>query len=373
VIHPDQVDLDVTAVRRLLDGSLDVYRCDKRYLHADGHVVWGRLTATIARSGENIYLISQVEDITTIRADERARQRAERLLTIAFDHAPHGTAIIGVQPADRGRLLRVNPALIDMTGRPDLTGSSLGALLDPDPESRTDDVLAEFETLADGDLENLDRVCRLRAGNGHIFVQATITLSRDLDGRPEHALAQLRDVTAQQAHEEWLTRHAKTDELTGLANRLAMRERLEAEIEDLRHGHGPLAVLMLDLDRFKNVNDTLGHEAGDALLRRVAEVLLIELPPDALAARLGGDEFVVIAPRQNTTAAIRLAERIAAAVDAVGAELAGRVIGCVTCSIGLVTTENQATAPQDLIRAADQAMYRNKRNRTDLQAVAVSI
>ena len=373
VIHPEQVDQDLAAVVRLLDGSLEVYRVDKRYLHADGHVVWGRLTASIARSGDKVYMISQVEDITTLLADERARERAERLLTIAFDHAPHGTAIIGVTDHDRGRLLRVNPALVDMTGREDLAGSRLSDLLDPDPESRTDEMLARFEQVAAGELENLDRVCRLRAGHGYIFVQATITLSRDLEGRPEHALAQLRDVTAQQAHEEWLTRHAKTDELTGLANRLAMRERLEAEIDDLRFGHGALAVLMLDLDRFKAVNDTLGHEAGDELLLQVAEVLLNELPAQALAARLGGDEFVVIAPQQSTTGAIRLAERIAAAVDELGAQLSDRMTGCVTCSVGLVTTENPATAPQDLIRAADQAMYRNKRNRNRARDAVVSI
>jgi len=363
VVHPDYIEQDIAAAGRLLDGSLDVYRLDKRYRHAAGHVVWGRLTASIARGDHKVFMISQVEDITTVRADERARQRAERLLTIAFDHAPHGTAIIGVTEKDRGRLLRVNPALIEMTRRPAVIDSSLRTLLDLGPEGHSEEILAEFERLADGDMETLDRVCRLQAGHGHIFVQATITLSRDLDGRPEHALAQLRDITAQQAHEEWLTRHAKTDELTGLANRLAMRERLSAEIEGLRAGTGPLAVLMLDLDRFKNVNDTHGHQTGDELLLRVAEVLLAELPADALAARLGGDEFVVIAPQQNTTEAIRLAERIAGAVDAVGAELSDRMTGCVTCSIGLATTENPAIAPQDLIRAADQAMYRNKRNR----------
>jgi diguanylate cyclase (GGDEF)-like protein/PAS domain S-box-containing protein len=363
VTDPAEADSDREATGRLIAGSLDVLRRDKRYRHAGGHSIWARLTASISRVGETLYLISQVEDITAARAAERARRQAEGLLTIAFDHAPHGTAIIGVQDAERGRLLRVNPALITMTGRRDLIGADLSCLLDRTPDGTRDPVLTAFEQLAEGRLESFEQVCRLQAGGGHIFAEASITLSRDLEGRPEHALAQLRDITQQKAHEEWLTRHAKTDTLTGLANRLAMRERLTEEIDALRTGSGALAVLMLDLDRFKNVNDTLGHEAGDQLLRQVAEALVDCLPTRALAARLGGDEFVVIAPRLDAGAAAELAERITLAVDSVGAQWADRVTECVTGSVGVIATENPATAPEDLVRAADQAMYRVKRER----------
>ncbi len=107
---PEDVDQDLTGAERLVAGSLDVFRRDKRYRHADGHIVWGRLTASISRSGDSMYLISQVEDITGARAEERARRQAEGLLSIAFEHAPNGIAIIGVQGAQRGRLLRLNPA-----------------------------------------------------------------------------------------------------------------------------------------------------------------------------------------------------------------------------------------------------------------------
>ncbi len=359
VTYPDDLGRDLAAATKLLDGSLEIYRTDKRYVHADGHIVWGRLTASIARTDTAIYMISQVEDITEARAAERARRQAESLLTIAFEHAPHGTAIIGVRGAERGRLLRVNPALVAMTRQENLVGRLFADLLGQDAV----DVLTDFELVADGEQDLFERGCRLRAGHGHIYVQASITLSRDGEGRPEHALAQLRDVTQQHAHEEWLTRHATTDSLTGLANRLAMRERLVAEIDGLRDGAGALAVLMLDLDHFKQVNDTLGHEAGDELLRRVAEALGRALPESALAARLGGDEFVVIAPRLEPAAVRQLVARIVTAVDRVGAELTGSLERPVTGSVGHATTEDPSAAPEDLIREADQAMYRAKRRR----------
>jgi diguanylate cyclase (GGDEF)-like protein/PAS domain S-box-containing protein len=365
VTHPEDIELDLAAARRLMDGSLDIYRRDKRYLHADGHVVWGRLTASLARTGDAVYLISQVEDITAARQAERGRRQAEELLSIAFEHAPHGTAIIGVGRENRGELLRVNPALVTMTGRDDLVGVKLAALLDPNAT----EVLADFERLADGGQDLAERICRLRAGRGYISAQVSITLARDGFGLPEHALAQLRDVTQQQAHEDWLTRHATTDSLTGLANRLAMRERLLAEIDALRAGEGALAVLMIDLDRFKLVNDTLGHEAGDELLRQVAAALIRAVPAEALAARLGGDEFIVIAPRQDQAGADRLVAQIGSAVNRAGADLEGQIGVPVTGSIGLTTTENPATAPEDLIRMADQAMYQAKRARKELPEV----
>jgi diguanylate cyclase len=333
-------------------------------LRRDGSELTAQLKAwrSTARPGWHAF----VRDVTQIEIDRRERRRAEALLATAFEHAPHGSAVLGVRPDDRGRLLRVNPALGRMMHRDDLAGGTLPDLLDQGPDSGAEEVLAEFERLADGRRDELIRLCRFRAGGGHIVVEATLTLVRDARGEPESALAQLRDVTRQVAHEDWLTRHAKSDALTGLANRMAMKERLDREIEQLRSDRGVLAVMMLDLDRFKSVNDTLGHAVGDELLQQVALALTATLPPDGLAVRLGGDEFVVIVSGLSAPDAAGLAGRITAAVDAVAARVAPapeRVERPVTCSLGLVTTRNPATAPEDLVREADQAMYRTKRSR----------
>jgi diguanylate cyclase (GGDEF)-like protein/PAS domain S-box-containing protein len=360
VTHPDDLARDIAGGQALMTGVTSTYRAEKRYVHADGSEVWGRLTATLAHGADRKrYVISQVEDITPTRAAERARQQAEALLATAFEHAPNGTAIIGVRGDQRRLLLRVNPALSAMTGRSDLLLTDLAALLDDGAE----EVLADFERLAEGEIEHVERVCRLRAGGGHIVAQAFVALTRDADGRPDHALAQLRDITQQQAHEDWLTQRAKTDTLTGLANRLAMRERLVEEIGALRAGTGALAVLLIDLDRFKEVNDTLGHQVGDDLLCGVADALVEALPADALACRLGGDEFLILAPHQDDAGAARLAERMTAAVTEAAAQLGDRLDRPVTGSVGLSLTANPSTAPNELIQAADQAMYEVKRNK----------
>jgi diguanylate cyclase (GGDEF)-like protein/PAS domain S-box-containing protein len=330
---------------------------DRRPLTVD-LVIWP------SRSGPGWHAFAR--DVTELARKEReresaeaARRQAESLLTIAFDHAPNGTAILGVRGTDRHRLLRVNAALIALTRRDDLPSSALVDLLE-DPGG---EVLREFDRLADGERDEFETSCRLRSGGGHIIVQAVVALARDAEGRPEHAVAQLRDVTQQRAHELWLTQHATTDPLTGLPNRLAMRERLAEEIDALRSGEGAVAVMLLDLDGFKTVNDTLGHQAGDDVLCSVAEALMGVLPPDALAARLGGDEFVMVVPRHDQAQAEALARNVTAAVDDIGLELTGHLPRPVTGSVGVTTTANPATAPEELIQEADRAMYGVKKTR----------
>ncbi len=360
--HPDDVAADLAAIGPLVRGELMTYRRDKRYLHADGSVRWGRLSASIARTSAGYYLISQIEDITEWRDADQAQRQAENLLAIAFEHAPTGIAVIAVCGQDRGRLLRVNPALATMTGHAAGVGADLDSLLDTeaDPDSALS-MLSQFMLLADGELNQFQQICRLHAGGGHISAEAFVVLSRDQNGKPEHALAQLRDVTREQAHEQWLTTRATTDELTGVANRLAMRERLGSEIDALRAEVGHLVVVMLDLDRFKLVNDTLGHEAGDELLREVAEALVTVAPPAALVSRLGGDEFLVIAPRQNDEQAQLLGEHLRLAVEQVGERHNRRHNLGISASVGVTSTVNPSAAPEDLLRAADQAMYQSKR------------
>jgi diguanylate cyclase (GGDEF)-like protein/PAS domain S-box-containing protein len=366
ITHPDDRDRDGRHFQDMLSGVRPTFSGEKRYLRADGATVWARVSGALVRLGDgSMFLISQVEDITEARAAESARRRAEDMLEIAFNHAVNGIAVLSARDGDHGRLLRANPALVAMTGRDDLVGGPLASLLDAgtDPAG-AGDLLAGFDRLAAGEEEEYQRVCRLRAGGGHISADVFLALSRDDQGRPEHVMAQLRDVTRQQAHEEMLTKSATTDPLTGLANRLLMRDRLDYEIDALRTGEGLLAVMLLDLDRFKSVNDTLGHTVGDDLLRLIATAVAGVVPPDAMVARLGGDEFLVIASGLHRPEIDELAARIADAVARVSDRLFADEPGVdVTASVGTASTSNPGTAPEDLIRAADQAMYDTKRGR----------
>jgi diguanylate cyclase (GGDEF)-like protein len=168
------------------------------------------------------------------------------------------------------------------------------------------------------------------------------------------------DVTEQRRSEAQILHMAEHDALTDLPNRVLLRAQLDKALGSVNHGSGRLAVLMLDLDRFKEVNDTLGHPVGDALLRAVAERLRACTREKDIVARLGGDEFAILESgldlRKDATA---LAKRIVAAMKE-SFELDGQqfIIGT---SIGIAVAPDDGTDPDHLLKNADLALYRAKR------------
>jgi diguanylate cyclase (GGDEF)-like protein/PAS domain S-box-containing protein len=315
---------------------------------------------------------------------ERGRRAAEQLLTAALDHSPNGIAVVGVTGPQAGRILRANAVVHTLTGRSELAGLPFAEVVSgPAPDARrpqsptaADDEIDRRALLEDFDLlvsqpagtfrnDSLEHRTRVPVGPGHIFVHLVITLTRDAEGHPEHALVQMRDVTTQHAHEQWLIRQTQTDQLTGLGNRLALQERLAQEVAWLRTGHGGLGVLMIDLDNSRAVNDSLGRPAGDDLLCRMATALTGSLPEDAFGARLGADQFVVLAPGGSAESMDELADRVGAALGEAADNFAARLGVQVGASLGTMFTQNPATDPEELLKAADSAMYENKRRRRE--------
>ena len=158
-----------------------------------------------------------------------------------------------------------------------------------------------------------------------------------------------------------LEHQAYHDPLTGLRNRAAFDVDLREQSERRRPAGEGLAVLFIDLDGFKLVNDRLGHEAGDTLLEAAARRLEACVRPDDLVARLGGDEFTILLPGANDVeGALVVAERILDRLDAPFAVAGTRVR--VSASIGVAFSRSSSNDPDQLVREADQAMYRAKRS-----------
>ncbi|MEU8076391.1 diguanylate cyclase [Catellatospora citrea] len=153
---------------------------------------------------------------------------------------------------------------------------------------------------------------------------------------------------------------ATTDPLTGLPNRRALRTGLDRELDHARRHVTPLSLILLDLDHFKAINDEHGHLGGDAVLRRVAEILKAQLRSTDLAARHGGEEFAVLLPDTPNDAAKRTAERVRAALSAAPIELHGRSVK-VTASLGVVAYPEHGLTTEELVRRADAALYNAKR------------
>jgi diguanylate cyclase (GGDEF)-like protein len=168
-----------------------------------------------------------------------------------------------------------------------------------------------------------------------------------------------------------LREHAERDALTLLRNRRAFEQVLSAETTRFERYRRPVALLMLDIDHFKQVNDRHGHEAGDEVLRGVARVIATCIRDVDTAARLGGEEFVVLLPETGVAAAMEVASRIRAAVAGTAVPWRTGLIP-VTLSVGVAACPETATQPGDLIGSADAALYQAKRGGRDRVVAAAA-
>ena len=247
------------------------------------------------------------------------------------------------------RVLRPDVVLLDVE-MPGLDGRTVLRIIREDPEMR--EIPVVFLT-AHTDTE--DVVAGLDLG-AHDYLSKPFE-SRELFARVSAALrikALQDELRARNAELETVTR---TDALTGIYNRRHLEERLQGVLSSARRHHEPAAVLMIDVDHFKSINDGLGHAGGDAVLREVAERLRHRVRLEDVVGRWGGEEFLVLSAIADADAAAVLAERLRAAIADEPFEIEGAGTIRVTVSIGCAAGAGDAEA---LVREADAALYEAK-------------
>ncbi|HEJ1102046.1 TPA: diguanylate cyclase [Pseudomonas aeruginosa] len=260
-----------------------------------------------------------------------------------------------------GVILTVNPALCQLLGqtRETLIGHPYYELLGEDDLARA---RQPFQRAMQSGAGKTFAIPLQRADDSLGYFEATVSLIHDLQGELRGYRGIVRDVSDQIAYQQQLLEMAYRDPLTGLGNRKAFDEQLGQALLRAGSGGSELALLYLDLDRFKEVNDRFGHDIGDALLRTVAERVRSTLRQPDKAYRLGGDEFAVLLEDSQENNPQRLAERLLAALVQPIA-LNGERIDFVTPSIGIALYPRHAGDAEGLVRAADSAMYEAKRQR----------
>lgn len=298
-------------------------------------------------------ILSQFVDIT-----ERKRLEASlRLTAAAVEQSAEAMVILNKE----GVILSVNPAFTRVTGYADseAVGKKLEALLHR-PTGRHDEVF--FQQLA-GSLVSHGHwegeVWAMRK-NGEVFPELlNLSVIRNERDRIVNHVAVFNDISQRKDYENRLKNLALRDSLTGLPNRLLLAAQLEQMLERAQREKVQVAVLFIDLDRFKMVNDEHGHETGDELLRQVAVRLQSSIRASDLVARLGGDEFVVVLPEiaSSTDAAVVAGKIVTAAaqpfvIDDLGIELG--------TSVGIALYPDHGDGAEVLLRHADQALYRVK-------------
>jgi diguanylate cyclase (GGDEF)-like protein/PAS domain S-box-containing protein len=368
VTHPDDLAATLDRRRKQLAGAADTTRIEKRYVRADGEIVWVAVSSTLVsdEEGNPPYSVAQIEDVTQRLTAQAALAEAEERFRRAFDDAPIGMGLVALD----GRFLRVNRVLGEITGygEAELLDRTFQDITHPDDLGAD---LEQVDRLLAGEIRAYQMEKRyLRPDSHPIWVMLSVSLVRRADGEPLYFVSQIEDISERKRAERELKRLAEHDSLTGLLNRRRFREELQRELSRIRRAPRRAALLFIDVDRFKDVNDSLGHKAGDEVLQGVAQRLVRRLRATDVVARLGGDEFgVLLVDLKHADDARRIAGEIRTAMRSTPIAVSGQEL-VVTVSIGLISLGEETADDDVALIAADNAMYQAKRNGRDTVALA---
>jgi len=361
-VHPqDRGRIRALGERTITTGVAE--EVEYRVLHPDGtvRVVRALTDVRLGSDGTVLALWGTAVDVTEQREAAARLAASERHFRTAFENAPIGMAMIDMTPGSEGRYLQGNAEFLAMLGyrTEELAGRSTADLTHPDDVERDCGLLAR---LSAGELEQVSFEKRyLRRDGAVLHAWLTTAIARDHRGEPLFLLSHALDLTDRLRKEAELERLALTDTLTGLANRTLLTDRIDQALARLQRTGGACAMLLLDIDRFKVVNDSLGHLVGDALLVEVAGRISDVSRADSTVARLGGDEFVVLVegladPQEVHGIAARLLATLRRPYDL--GPLAESLVATVSIGISVATTPDRTHV--DLYREADLALYRAK-------------
>jgi diguanylate cyclase (GGDEF)-like protein/PAS domain S-box-containing protein len=326
----------------------------------DGTRFWADVMITALRDpGGTLLGYGKItRDLSERRAAELALGASEERFRRSFDELSIGMMILGLD----GRYERVNDAFCALVGysREQLVGLSHGSI------THVDDVESEARlqsTLLAGDASSFTTEKRyLHAGGHSVLASISVTLIREPDGRPLRFVAQAQDITERRRNERMLAHLADHDALTGLLNRRGFARELTSHLARIARYGATGALLMLDLDHFKDFNDTRGHSAGDALIVSLAQALQARLRESDVIARLGGDEFAVLLPNGDESAARHVADAVLSAVRHLTIPALTHEPTWVTASVGIAPFEaGRHHVAEEIMVKADFAMYAAKK------------
>jgi diguanylate cyclase (GGDEF)-like protein/PAS domain S-box-containing protein len=314
----------------------------------------GSATAVVDEDGRPDGVMTGLRDVHDETLARISLAASEKLFRSAIESASIGFAMTSLSGAFR----MVNPALTRMLQRDEswLLERDMFALVPPEEH---DDLRSDREMIIGGKVETMTRLLRMiRADGETLRVQRTAVLIRDHAGDPDYLLLQVVDVTLEFAAQEQLAYQAFHDSLTGIRNRSWILDILESDLRTARRTGLHVGVLFIDLDNFKLVNDSLGHAAGDEVLKVIAGRIAAALRPGDHVGRFGGDEFIVVIPDiRDAKEAELIAERICLQISC-GLEVrTHRIVP--TASIGIALSTPASTA-SSMLRDADAALFQAK-------------
>lgn len=351
-IHPDDRETGRQRMLQLLQQSVFSVDLERHYWRDDGTEFWGHLTGQALRDSQQnaVGLVGVIADIS----DRKAGEAAMRLAQIVFNSSPEGILVTDAE----NRIISVNPAFSKITGyRLDEVKGKNPKLLGAGRQTGDfyRDIWLALESVGhwEGELWNQ------RKDGSQYPELLSISRVNGTDGLVTNYVAIFQDITARRNADARIRHLAHHDYLTGLPNRAFFVERV-AQAMSLAHRYGrKMALLFIDLDNFKPINDRHGHDAGDAVLCEVAERLRQNTRESDTLCRQGGDEFIVLIPEIRDTDSIEeLAHKLRLEIEAPCHF--GDLEFVVSASIGIALYPDHGESVDALIQSADSAMYRAK-------------
>lgn len=362
--HPDDKLIDAHLHQQMIENQYDSYIISKRYRSKHQETIWTNQSCSIVRDTAHPFIITMIEDVTERKCAEQARLEAEKKYRDIFENAVEGI----FQCTPSGHYLSINPAFVKIFGYQSAEDmfsklTDIGQQLYLHPERH-----AEFISLLQTRSEVQNFEYEARCADGHIiWVSENVRVVRDEDGQVRYYEGIVEDITERKRAEEKLRYDASHDLLTGLLNRAAFTDYLTQTLQSTtlaeeidKNSPIPYAVLFVDLDRFKIVNDSMGHLAGDKLLTKIAARLKQQMSKEDMIARFGGDEFALML--KNISNLMCLEQRI----EQIQKELSQpytleQETFNTSSSIGIALASPDYHSANEVLRDADTAMYEAKK------------
>lgn len=360
IVHPAQRDEVRERGIRRQQGFSELPSYIMHIRRKDGGSKWCEVVVARQKWGGSVTLIGLLHDMTDRLLAEERLAISEKKYRLLAENV--GDVIWTVDHT--GHITYISPSVQRVHGYApeELLNRKILDLVAPEfrplVEKRFNALLAGNEQDAKS---KMSEFLMLHRNGGRLWVEARINQLKDGDMEAGGLLGIARDITERKRLQEDLVRLATIDELTGAVNRFRFMEMGKQEMERANRYNRPISLMFVDIDHFKQINDTFGHKAGDQTLTWFAGLVRKELRNSDVLGRLGGDEFAVLLPETGLSEAVQVAERIRATLEEQKLPVGENERVALTISAGVASRDKAADSLDDLLKKADAALYRAKR------------
>lgn len=360
-VHPDDRDRAWASINAVLEGRTTEHELMYRMKTREGSYKWILDRARVVQhdgDGKPLRMSGTHTDVSKLKKTEDALQASERRFRGIFENAGVGIAQVSLD----GAFQFVNDTYCRITGysREELLNVKKSFQQITFPDDLETDLLL-MDRLVNGLDSSYDVEKRYIRKDGSIaWVHLSVSLLKGADEQPMGLISAVQDITKLKKLQEELELQARIDYLTGVPNRRYFMELAEHEMARMQRYANTLAVIMVDIDFFKNVNDRYGHKAGDIVLQRIACIMKGELREVDVLGRIGGEEFAILLIQTDRQRAIEVADRLQKNVASSDIILEDGLVLHITISIGIAVFSRERDSIETLLNKADRGLYQAK-------------